>query len=204
MSDHIREHLKSIEWKDLLHLSRFEVVHELCISLPWLIASWVAASYQQYLPACGFSFMFFLTGLRQTHNAYHYVVGINKTATEWLMFVLSILMLGSMHAVQINHLRHHRFCMEKQDVETMSVRMTWWQAILIGPLFPLRLHHNAITIGNFQQRKWIIAELAANIIWVVLVFEVFDLPWLQYHVFVMAIGQCFTAFFAVWTVHHDC
>ena len=28
------------------------------------------------------------------------------------MFALSVLMLGSMHAVQINHLRHHRHCMQ--------------------------------------------------------------------------------------------
>ena len=27
------------------------------------------------------------------------------------MFVLSVLMLGSMHAVKFNHLRHHRHCM---------------------------------------------------------------------------------------------
>ena len=54
------------------------------------------------------SFFFFLTGLRQTHNAYHYAVGIPRVACEWLMFVLSVLMLGSMHAVQINHLHHRR------------------------------------------------------------------------------------------------
>ena len=28
--------------------------------------------------------------------------------------------------------------------------------------------------------------------------------WARYHVLAMAIGQCLTAFFAVWTVHHDC
>jgi fatty acid desaturase len=27
---------------------------------------------------------------------------------------------------------------------------------------------------------------------------------LEYHVAAMAAGQCLTAFFAVWTVHHDC
>ena len=31
-----------------------------------------------------------------------------------------------------------------------------------------------------------------------------DFPVLKYHVIAMAIGQCLTAFFAVWTVHHDC
>jgi fatty acid desaturase len=36
------------------------------------------------------------------------------------------------------------------------------------------------------------------------VFAVLDVPVLRYHVVAMAIGQCLTAFFAVWTVHHDC
>ena len=36
------------------------------------------------------------------------------------------------------------------------------------------------------------------------VFAVFDAGPLQYHVVTMALGQCLTAFFAVWTVHHDC
>jgi hypothetical protein len=33
---------------------------------------------------------------------------------------------------------------------------------------------------------------------------VLDVAWLRYHVVAMAAGQCLTAFFAVWTVHHPC
>jgi fatty acid desaturase len=120
------------------------------------------------------------------------------------MFGLSILMLGSMHAVQVNHLRHHRYCMQAEDVEAMSARVPAWRAILIGPLFPLRLHQKAIEVGTSRQRTWVLAELAANMVWVGLVFGVLDLWWLQYHVLAMALGQCLTAFFAVWTVHHGC
>lgn len=196
--------LRAVEWKDLLQLDRGEVINELTISLPWLIASWTAAAYQLYFVAAGCSFMFFLTGLRQVHNAFHYALGITRTSTEWLMFALSILMLGSMHAIQVNHLRHHRYCMEDEDVEAMSARMSWWQAILIGPLFPLLLHKKALEVGSRRQRRWIIGELAANVGWVVLVFAILDVAWLKYHVIVMAMGQCLTAFFAVWTVHHNC
>src|SRR5262245_46387001 len=110
----------SVEWKDLLRLSRLEVAHELVLSLPWLAVSWFAAAQEQPLVALGASFMFFLTGLRQVHNAYHYALGISRGATECVMFVLSVLMLGSMHAVQITHLRHHRHCMTGDDVEAAS------------------------------------------------------------------------------------
>ena len=196
--------VRAVPWKDLVQLSPSDVVQELSISLPWLIGSWIAASHQQYLVALGCSFMFFLTGLRQVHNAYHYALGVSRAATEWLMFLMSILMLGSMHAVQINHLRHHRHCMEDDDVEAMSARMPGWRAILVGPLFPLRLHRKALELGSPRQRTWILCELAANIAWIGLVFGVLEAQWLQYHVVAMALGQCLTAFFAVWTVHHGC
>jgi fatty acid desaturase len=39
---------------------------------------------------------------------------------------------------------------------------------------------------------------------VALVAAVFPYRILVYHLLAMAIGQCLTAFFAVWTVHHDC
>ncbi len=198
------ERLTAVQWQDLRQLTRFEVLHELLLSPPWLAASWCAASFEHYVIALGCSFMFFVTGLRQVHNAYHYALGLSRKATEWLMFALSVLMLGSMHAVQINHLRHHRHCMKQEDVEAMSARMPAWQAILVGPLFPLRLHHKALQVADARQRAWIRRELAANLVWMGAVFGVLELPWLKYHVLAMAVGQCLTAFFAVWTVHHDC
>jgi fatty acid desaturase len=199
-----KESLRSVEWRDLLRMNRIEILHELTISLPWLAGSLIAASHQWHVVALSCSFMFFLTGLRQVHNAYHYALGISRNLTEWSMFALSILMLGSMHAVQINHLRHHRYCMASEDIEAMGARGPAWRAFLIGPLFPLRLHQNAISVSTSRQRRWILAELAANVAWIGVVFGILDLRWLQYHVLTMALGQCLTAFFAVWTVHHDC
>ncbi|WP_227591358.1 fatty acid desaturase family protein [Acinetobacter shaoyimingii] len=186
-----------------MYLSKKDVLSELLISLPWFMASFVFAFLTWYPVAMFCSFMFFLTGLRQVHNAFHFALGLSKQLTHWVMFILSILMLGSMHAVQINHLRHHQHCMQDEDVEAKSARMRWWQALLFGPAFPLMLHKKAFEVGSKIQRKWMIAELLANIIFIAMVFTVFDITVLKYHVCVMLIGQCMTAFFAVWTVHHD-
>ena len=196
--------VRGVQWKDLVSVTRWETVAELTISLPWLALSLWLANMELYLLALPVSFVFFLTGLRQVHNAYHYAIGISRAATQWVMFVLSILMLGSMHAVQYNHLHHHKHCMSDNDWEAVSARMKWYQALLFGPLFPLLLHWKALQHGNARQRTWIGAELLANAVWIGLVFFVLPFPFLKYHVIVMAIGQCFTAFFAVWTVHHDC
>lgn len=144
----------NVHWADLLHLSRSEVFIELTISLPWLLSSCILASQSSYAIALACSFMFFLTGLRQVHNAYHYALGIPRRATHWVMFVLSIAMLGSMHAVQLNHLRHHRYCMNDEDIEALSARLPWWQAIIVGPFFPIALHRKAMEVGTSRQRRW--------------------------------------------------
>jgi fatty acid desaturase len=196
--------VRGVVWRDLTHLKRREVVYELTLSLPWLGLSWWLAGRGCWAGALGASFMFFLTGLRQSHGAQHYTLGVSRRATEWALFVLSVLMLGSMHAIQATHLHHHKHCLDEQDVEASSARGGWLRALAMGPIFPVMLQCKALELGNARQRRWIVAELAANVVWVGLVFGL--LPWtaLRYHVLAMAAGQCFTAFFAVWTVHHDC
>jgi len=195
--------LAQVEWRDLVVLSRKDVFHELTLSLPWLAISLMLASFEWYVPALFASFLFFLTGLRQVHNAYHQALGLSRRATDLVMFVLSILMLGSMHAIRINHLHHHRNCLGDDDVEAMSARLPAWGALMLGPWFPLRLHHRALQLARGAQRRWIIGELVANGAWCLLVFGVTGWPALRYHVLAMALGQCLTAFFAVWSVHHD-
>jgi fatty acid desaturase len=120
------------------------------------------------------------------------------------MFSLSLLMLGSMHAVKVTHLLHHRRCMSDEDVEAASARMSAVKAILVGPLFPVRLHRAALRAASPRERRWIHAELMAGAAWVRLALGLLELKPLRYHILAMAAGQCLTAFFAVWTVHHDC
>ena len=196
--------LDNVQWVDLLKLSKLEVYYELMIWVPWLILSFVASAYEYYIFALGFSFVFFITGLRLNHNACHYAVGVTKHCHELVLFFLSILMLGSMHAVQVNHLRHHKFFPGSEDVEAMSAHKPWYVAFMIGPFFPLLLHIKALQVGSKEQKRWIILELLMNVMWILLVFNVLDVSVLKYHVIVMVIAQCMTAFFAVWTVHHDC
>jgi hypothetical protein len=34
-------------------------------------------------------------------------------------------MIGGMHAVQISHLHHHRHCLEDDDAEGSTARLSW-------------------------------------------------------------------------------
>ena len=86
------------------------------------------------------------------------------------MFVMSVLMLGSMHAVQRNHLQHHKHCMDDEDLEGYSARFSAWRAWLYGPVFLVRLHMRGFRLGLRRHRRRILAELAAGALWVFLVF----------------------------------
>lgn len=158
--------VQGVEWRDLVALSRWEVVRELCLPVPWFGASLLLAGLAWswpvlFLPALGCSFVFFLTGLRVVHNAHHYALGLRRWTTEWVMFVMSVLMLGSMHAVQRNHLQHHKHCMDDEDLEGYSARLGAWRAWLYGPVFLVRLHVRGFRLGRRRHRRWILAELAA-------------------------------------------
>lgn len=195
--------LAGVEWRDLVALTPAETTRELTLCLPWLALSLALAAGHWWPLALAASFMMFLTGLRQVHNGHHRALGIGRRANDWFLFAMSMVMLGAMRAVKFNHLRHHKLCMTEGDVEARSARMSGGQAIAFGPLFPLLLHRTALKLGDAATRRWVSAELAANAAWIAAVFSWFDLAMLRYHVAVMAVAQCLTAFFAVWTVHHD-
>lgn len=203
------ERLRNVEWRDLLPLSRAEVVYETLIATPWLTVSLVgwhlaASSHTSFaLVALASAFFFFLTGLRQVHNAYHYALGLGRRSTDLTMLALSVAMMSAMHAVQTTHLNHHRHCLDDNDVEGRAAQRTWWHALAGGPAFAVHLHRSGWALANARTRRWIAAELIALAVMALAAVLIDWLP-LRAHVVTMIAGQCFTAFFAVWTVHHDC
>ncbi|HEY1758700.1 MAG TPA: fatty acid desaturase [Bryobacteraceae bacterium] len=196
--------IRAVQWRDLVSVTRFEIVEELLLPLAWLAVSLLVASYGHFAIALGLSFMFFLTGLRLVHNAFHSALGLSGRLTNGILWVMSLTMLGSMHAVRFNHLRHHRLKLGEGDVEGRAAEMPAWRALLIGPWFPILLHATALQLGHARLRIIVTAELLMSGAWTVLVFGVWHSSVLRYHVLAMALGQCMTAFFAVWTVHHHC
>lgn len=202
--------LKAVKWRDLVKVRPVEVWLELAISVPWLAGA-LAFDHLAVTRHWGFfagslvcSFYLFLTGLRQTHNAHHYALGLSKRATEWAMFALSVLMMSSMHAIQVTHLHHHKHCLDEEDVEASTAKLSALGALLFGPRFITGLHYHALRLAKRRQRRWILFELGALLAWSLLVWLVLDVPALKVHWALMVLGQLCTGFFAVWTVHHGC
>lgn len=195
-------------WKDLVGLSPLEILKELTLPLPWLLAAIVLANgvvpgvgpWASALP----SFVFFLVGLRLVHDVFHRNLSLPRLANDVVLTAMSVLMLGSMHAVEWNHLRHHRLCLTDDDVEARSARMGGLGALLWGPVFPVTLHATALKKASSRYRWWIGGDLMANCLWIAFVVGTPYGDVFRWHVLWMGIGQCLTAFFAVWTVHHGC
>ena len=175
----------------------------LLLPLPWLLLTLVAARYSLWMLALAGSLYFFLTGLRLVHDVFHGNLGLRAWGNDVVLLVLSVLMLGSMHAVRLTHLQHHRDCLGAGDVEGDAARRGAGGALLSGVIFPLRLHHGALRLANLRQMRWIVAELMLSGGWIAAILAARH-PALSYHIAAMALGQTLTGFFAVWTVHHDC
>jgi fatty acid desaturase len=153
--------------------------------------------------ALPFSFMFFLTGLRQVHNGFHYTLGVSKNLTALTLFFNSLLMLAAMDAIKYNHLKHHKHCMQEEDVEGKCAKMSAWKSLLYGPQFIYEQHISAL----HSKKKKVVVPVAVEMIGIVITVTIIlisKVDFLVYHVIAMAIGELFTAFFAIWTVHHDC
>src|SRR5438093_12882258 len=97
-----------VEWRDLVPLTRFEKAWELCLSAPWLAGALCAYHFGYIAIGAACAFYFFLTGLRQSHGAQHYSLGLPKRFQDGVLFSLSACILSRMDAVQASHLHHHR------------------------------------------------------------------------------------------------
>jgi len=197
-----QEILKKVQWKDLKALSVKEMLIENNLTIPWFIISIALAYYGLYFWALPFSGFFFLTGLRQVHNGFHNSLGTNKFFTWLSLYINSVLMIVSIHAVKFNHIRHHKYCLGEEDYEGKSAGMTWYGAILYGPVHMFLIHKITLQLGNRKYRQNVIAEMLSIAAFVSVVLY-FNIHFLIYHIIIMLVGEFLMAFFAVWTVHHD-
>lgn len=193
-----------VQWKDLCTLTTREVIMEFFLPWPWLFLSLYCYQRGFWIPGLLCAFYLFLTGLRQSHGAQHYTLGLPRWIQDIILLTLSVVMLGSMHAVQISHLHHHRHCLDEDDTEGFTAKLPWWQAILLGPLFLVRMHGTALQLGSKVKRRWIVCEIL--LVLGIIAYGISDLSplWMKIHCSVMFTGEFLTGFFAVWTVHHDC
>jgi fatty acid desaturase len=192
-----------VTWRDLAPMRTVDGLVECLHPVPWLFGSWALAAHQLWLFALPCSFMFFLTALRLNHEAIHNNLGFGPRGHRMVLHGLSALMLGSNNSVAANHLHHHKHVMQAGDLEGKAGRMSGWQVLAYGPLFPLEMHRAAWNMGSNALQKRMRIDLGLNLAMFALCAAT---GWttLGYHLIIVAIAQCLTAYFAVWITHRGC
>src|ERR1044072_99834 len=165
-----KEILRKVEWRDLKSLSIKEMLIENNLTIPWFVISLTLAYFGYYIFALPFSAFFFLTGLRQVHNGFHNSLGTNKFLTWLSLYINSVLMMVSIHAVKFNHIRHHKYCLSEEDYEGKSAGMSWYGAILYGPVHMFLIHKKTLELGNRKYRFNVILELLSIAVFTSLIF----------------------------------
>jgi fatty acid desaturase len=195
--------IADLKWQDLVSLRRTEVALNLSLSAPWLAGSLWAAQQGLYWLAAPCSAVFFLTALRQAHDAYHASIGVPRRWLDTLLVTLTLMMLCSTHAIRHTHLVHHQDPLGDGDAEGGWARLPAWKALALGILFSIRTHAEALRTGSPRTRRWVHAELALiAAVWLAAMAS--DITWLRYHVVAMIASNALVGFFAVWSVHHGC
>lgn len=193
-----------VEWRDLVALSQTEILIELCLPLPWLLLALLAGAHGQTAAVIAATFVMFMTGLRVTHNAFHRTLGLSARAGDVVMFALSVLLGGAMHAIEHTHLHHHRDCLAPHDVEGRIAAHGFWRALLHSPAYPLRIHMAAIRNGTRRQRRWIVRELAGVFIVQSVIWFVSDSRTLHWIALSLLFANLSAAMVGIWAVHRGC
>lgn len=217
---HIHHHAgfdtHSVPWRDLVPHQRFETARELCLPLPWLLAA-VACGHQAsaadaagWVPwgwtvLMGIAVIFvFMLGLRVAHNAFHGTLGLTRRGDHWVMAAISVMMLGSSHAINYTHMYHHKHCMEKGDVEGELAALPFWRALLKSPIYPFYIHIVALRDAPVTQKRWVQAELCVS-----LLVQCVMLVWLESSVYalygsMMLVANLSAPMVGIWAVHRGC
>ena len=142
---------------DLLQASRGQCWREL--ARPFLgVAAFALAAYARLWWVTPFIvFLIFVAVVTVTHDVAHGALGLGPRATEWALFAMGAVLVESGHAYRISHARHHSVFPGPDDPEGDPARMSFWAAVIHGPVFLHRLWLWAWR-RNPGQRRWLALE----------------------------------------------
>lgn len=191
-----------LHWRDLRVLSRIQRAAELLLPLPWLLLALAAAGAGWRWTAFAATALFFTAGLRLTHDLYHRNLGLDRRSTDWLLFGLSVLLGGALHAIEYTHLQHHRRCLAEDDLEGRIGHLGFWQALWRSPLYPVLIHLHTLRHGSRRQRHWIKVELAAVALAQALIWTSANSA-LQSLSLALLLANAAVPMVGIWSVHRD-
>jgi beta-carotene hydroxylase len=109
----------------------------------------------------------FITIVASAHDLVHQSLGFSRRFNEVMLTLIGLLVLESGHAYKVSHLQHHRRFPNDDDPEGDPARMTFWRALLEGPIFLFRLWVWAWRRAP-RERTWLALEASWFIGFIVL------------------------------------
>jgi len=100
----------------------------------------------------------FFTYGSTSHDLVHRTLGLPRWVNDLLLSATELLALRSGHAYQMAHLYHHAQFPDEDDVEGAAARMSFWRALLEGPIYQLRIWPWALRRATPRERAFILAE----------------------------------------------
>lgn len=192
-----------VPWQDLARLSPRETLAEIALPLPWLLLAWSLAAQAWSVLALLAVAPFFTAALRLTHDTFHRNLGLGRRAGDLLLFAMSLLLGGALHAIEYTHLRHHRDSLGADDIEGRMARYGFWAALVRSPLYPLLIHVETLRRGSARQRRWVRRELIGVVLVQALIWSSGDTA-LQTLSLALLFANALVPMVGIWCVHRDC
>lgn len=95
------------------------------------------------------------------HELAHGALGLPRRSNALALAIAGICMMTSGHALRLMHLRHHARPLQPDDLEGVSARLPWWQALAAAPVLSVMLVVRAWRIATARDRAWQRMEHAA-------------------------------------------
>jgi beta-carotene hydroxylase len=143
---------------DLLQTTRMQRSVALARPLIGVAAFAVAAHLDWWLVTPVILFLTFIAVVTVTHDVVHNSLGLSRKQTDVALFILGAILFESGHAYRATHSQHHRVFPAPDDPEGDPARMSFWRAVVHGPLFLPTLWLWAFQRSRGSDRPWLLLE----------------------------------------------
>ena len=192
-------YLKQVQWQALRHLTFWQKVYNVALPYPFFFFFWYLVHQSHYAFAFICSVFFVITAYRQGHDLFHQALGIHRHLATALLFIISLLSFSSLHSMKYSHLFHHY----NDDTEDYLAHQTWYQALLGGLLFRVRIYRHGYHLALKHFKPKIIIESLCILLLSFCAFY-YQSALLLYQFAVMFFINASSGLIAVWGLHHDC
>jgi fatty acid desaturase len=162
--------------EDLLTTRRGQQVAALARPFVCVAFYAVCAAHGWWVAAIAAVVLLFVTVVAAAHDLVHRSIGLSRRSGDLFLSLIGMLVLESGHAYRASHLQHHRRFPLDDDPEGDPARMSFWRALLEGPVFLYRLWLWAWRRAP-SERHW----LALEAIWFFAVLAIGVVAWPATH-----------------------